>query len=397
VHAEPDWARARASVLLDPAVAYLNSGSAGPLPRGVYERVSALRRRLAEEPLDFLLREAPDLLRAARARLAKYVGGDPNRLALMTNVTGAVNLVASGLTLRAPGEILLTDHEYLPMRWCWERAAERQGLTLRSLRLPVLPAEPEEIVEAAIAGLGPQTRLFFFSHVLSTTGMVLPVRRLCAAARARGVATVVDGAHGPAFTDLNLADLGCDYYIGNAHKWLLAPTGSAFLHFDVGAADRLQPMQVSWGYRGLAGDSPAGECDVFGRTQQLRRLEVEGTRDICPWLVLPDAIDFQAALGHDLIRARMRELAGGVRRRLNGWRGLVSTTPEHTELHGGMVAFTLPEATDAAVLRRRLWDRHRIEVSVNQATNPALLRVSTHFFNTDLEAERLTEALGELS
>src|SRR5205807_7409569 len=98
------------------------------------------------------------------------------------------------------------------MHWCWERAAQRQGLTLRTFPLPTLPAHPGEIVEAAVAAMTPRTRLFFFSHVLSPTGMVLPARELCAEARSRGILTVVDGAHAPAFLPLHLADVPCDFY-----------------------------------------------------------------------------------------------------------------------------------------------------------------------------------------
>src|SRR3954467_15668821 len=105
-------AAARSAMLLDPTVANLNTGSFGPLPRPVFDRVTRLRRRLAEEPMDFLLRQGPDLLLAARQRLAGFVGGDPRRLVFTANVTASINLVASALHLASPGEVLLTDHEY---------------------------------------------------------------------------------------------------------------------------------------------------------------------------------------------------------------------------------------------------------------------------------------------
>src|SRR6516165_2138959 len=101
------WSDARGRMLLDPTVINLNTGSFGPTPRVVFERVTALRQRLAEEPMDFLLRGAPPLLWQARERLASFVGGDPRRFVFTANVTAAVNLVASSLTLPSPGEILL--------------------------------------------------------------------------------------------------------------------------------------------------------------------------------------------------------------------------------------------------------------------------------------------------
>src|SRR5262249_42777911 len=149
-----------------------------------------LRRRQAEEPMDFLVRRLPPLLWEARERLAWFVGADPFRLLFTVNVTAAVNLVASSLPLASPGEILLTDHESGAMPWCWERAAQRQGLTVRTFPLPTLASSPGEIVEAACAAMNDRTRLFFFSHILSPTGLVLPARELCAEARRRGVLTV---------------------------------------------------------------------------------------------------------------------------------------------------------------------------------------------------------------
>ena len=119
-------------------------------------------------------------------------------------MSAAVNLVASGLTLAAPGEILLSDHEYYAMHWCWERAAQRQGLTLRTFRLPILAEDPGEIVGALRAAISERTRLVFFSHVLSPTGLVLPAQELCQEARRAGAITVVDGAHAPAMIPLNL-------------------------------------------------------------------------------------------------------------------------------------------------------------------------------------------------
>src|SRR5438874_13603654 len=93
------WQNVRAAMLLDRAVANLNTGSFGPLPRIVFERVTDLRRRLAEEPMDFLIRALPPLLWQARQRLASFVGTDPRRLVFTTNVTAAMNIVAAGLRL----------------------------------------------------------------------------------------------------------------------------------------------------------------------------------------------------------------------------------------------------------------------------------------------------------
>src|SRR4051812_48752330 len=309
----PDWGAARRRVILDPTVTMLNTGSFGPLPEPVFDRATELRRRLAAGPTDFFVRQAPPLLWEARERTAAFLGTTPRRLVFTTNVSAAINLVASGLRLNAPGEILMSDHEYGAMIWCWERAAQRQGLTIRTFPLPARPTDPGEIVDAAVRTMTPHTRLLFFSHVVSATGLVLPAKELCAEARRRGVLTVVDGAHAPAMIPLAVDDIGADYYTGNGHKWLLASMGTGFLVIGRGREDSLEPLHVSWGYK----PDPGGpdDPDVYGSTPRTRYLEFEATRDVCPWLAVPEAIGFQAELGWDAVRRRHAELAAYTRDR----------------------------------------------------------------------------------
>jgi isopenicillin-N epimerase len=390
---DPFWSAARSRMLLDPTVINLNTGSFGPLPRPVFERATELRLLLAAEPMDFFVRRLPPLLWEARERLATFLGGDPRRLVFTENVTTAVNLVASSLTVAAPGEILLSDHEYGAMHWCWERAAQRLGMTLRTFALPLVAKSPQDIVEAACLAMNERTRLFFFSHVLSPTGLVLPARQLCAEARRRGILTVVDGAHAPAFVPLNLDEIGADFYGSNCHKWLLAPTGSGFLYLGPGAWERVQPLQVSWGWRPER--DKLDERDDFGSTPRLRYLEFEGTRDPCPWLAIPAAIDFQTEIGFERIRERIGELTRHVRKRLSGLAGLKLTTPDHPEMHGAMTAFRLPPGIDAVALREGLW-QERIEAPIVERPEGLLLRTSTHFYNTEDEVDRLAEVLPEL-
>src|SRR5262245_8503428 len=259
-----DWSAARAAMMLDPGVTNLNSGSYGPVPRVVFERATDLRRQLAAGPVDFFVRRAPPLLWRARTRLAEFLGGDVRRLMFTANVSCAINLVASSLSAAGTGEVLLTDHEYLAMHWCWERAARRLGLVLRTFPLPTMARTPGEIVEAAVRAMTPRTRIFFFSHVLSPTGLVLPAKELCAEARRRGILTVVDGAHATAVLTLNVAEVAADFYAGNAHKWLLAPSGAGFLCIGPGMEDRLVPLHVSWGWHTAATDLDAP--DEFGST-----------------------------------------------------------------------------------------------------------------------------------
>ena len=372
----------------------LNTGSFGPTPTPVFERAAELRRRLAAGPTDFFNRRMPPLLWEARERTAAFLGTAPRRLVFTTNVSVAINIVASGLRLNGPGEILLTDHEYGAMHWCWERAAQLQGLTLRTFPLPTMPRDPGVIVDAAVRAMTPRTRLFFFSHVLSPTGLILPAAELCAEARKRGILTVVDGAHAPAMIPLNVDAVRADFYTANLHKWLLAPIGAGFLAIGVGNEDRLQPLQVSWGYHT---DDPIlgpDERDVYGSTRRTRFLEFEGTKDVCPWLAVPTAIDFQAAFGWDAIRSRMAELSAFSRAKLVPL-GLKLATPDVPGLHGSLTAFELPKGLNAAKLREELWKR-RIEIPIIERPDRMLIRISGHFYTTEAEIEQLADALPDV-
>jgi isopenicillin-N epimerase len=391
---DPQGARDR--MLLPPSVVYLNAGSFGPLPCMVSDAVAELRRRLAENPADFMLRHVPSLLWSAREDLAGFVGCAPERLLFTASVSAATSVVASSLPLAAPGEILLSDQEYLTMRWCWDRVAERSGLSIRLFPLPEMPSDPEEIVASAVRAMGPLTRLIFFSHIVSATGLILPARRICEEAQRRGVVSVVDGAHAVASIALKLDEIPCDFYVGSCHKWLLAPSGASFLYLGREGEERLQPLTISWGHHGTAGASNPDQRDAFGSTPRLRRLECEGTRDICPWLAVPEAIAFHRSFGPGGAIGQMHGLAGYARKRLADTLGLRARTPEDPVLGSHMTAFDLPERTEPAWLQRMLWERFRIEIGVSSHLGQPMLRLSPHVFNSDSDIDRLVDALSEL-
>jgi isopenicillin-N epimerase len=138
------------------------------------------------------------------------------------------------------------------------------------------------------------------------------------------------------------------------------------------------------------------ERDDCGSTPRIRHFEFEGTRDVCPWLAVPAAIDFQAALGFDMIRQHNAGLVAHVRKRFGRIAALTANTPSHSALQGFMFAFRLPADVDATCWRRALWEKHRIEVPIVERPNGLLLRTSTHFYNTREEVDRLADAVETL-
>jgi isopenicillin-N epimerase len=392
-----NWAEARQQMHMDPSIAYLNAGSYGLTPRPVVEHVTYLREQMYFNPTDFIWRKGGELLWHAREKLAEHLRVDPKRLIFVENVSVGINIVAATLRLTTPGEILMTNHEYGAMHWAWERAAARQGLTLRIVKLPLEANDPAAYAQAIVNEIRPETRLLFLSHVYFTMGLVLPLAEICAAARKQGVFTMIDAAHAPGMLDLDLPKIGADFYSANLHKWMLAPVGSGFMYVAPGNEDRIQPLQVSWGwhYDRAMGDV-FNKDDVLivrkGGTPRLWSYEFEGSRDITPWMTMPTVLWFHDKWGWENIRQRHRELSDYVRQRLDGLCGLKLVTPNHPQLRGGLTAFKLPRNLGQP-FRNVLWEKYKIELNLIEHRDGHLLRTSTHYYNTPEEVDRLAMAI----
>jgi isopenicillin-N epimerase len=239
-----------ANWLLDPSVTYLNHGSFGACPSAVLEMQAALRLEMEREPVDFLSGSIQRRLDDAREVLGAFVGADPLDLAFVPNATAGVNAVLRSLEFERGDEILVTTHTYQACRRAVDYVADRSGARVVSAALPFPCPGEESIVAAVLDAVSPRTRLALIDHVTSPTALILPVRRLVAELARRGIDSLVDGAHAPGMVPLELARIGAAYYTGNAHKWLCAPKGAAFLHVRRDRQAPLHPNTISHGYQG---------------------------------------------------------------------------------------------------------------------------------------------------
>jgi isopenicillin-N epimerase len=383
----------REHFLLDPGLVFLNHGSFGACPREVFQAFQHWQLELERNPVDFLGRRSGLLLTQARARLAAYVGARGADLVFVPNATTGVNIVARSLDLQPGDEVLATDHEYGACDATWQRVCAAAGAHYRRVEIP-LPFDAAGWVDRVLDGITPNTRLIFTSHISSTTALIFPIQRLCAAARQLGVATLIDGAHAPGHLALDLDALGADYYTGNCHKWLCAPKGSAFLHVRPEHQAGIHSNVTSWGY--VADDAaPRGHTgfDAYtGHTTLERRLQWQGTRDIAAFLSVPAAIDFQQRHGWPVHRMHGHELACETRRRVARRNGLPAVAEDAD--YGQMV--TIPvKSSDAEGLRNWLFTQHRIEVPVTQHAGHTFVRVSVQAYNTQAELDKLVDALAE--
>jgi isopenicillin-N epimerase len=375
----------RAEFLLDPEMVFLNHGSFGACPRPVFERYQAWQRELELRPIEFLGRRARGLLAEARAGLADYVHVGQDDVVYVSNVTTALNIVAQSLPLEHGDEVLTTNHEYGALERTWTFVSEHRQTRVVVQRLPVPIADPEEVVEAVWAGVTPRTRVLFLSHITSPTAVTLPIEPLIARARDAGIWTVIDGAHAPGQVDLDLTQMGVDFYGGNCHKWLSAPKGAGFLYVRPELQHLIEPVVVSWGWR------PTDP----GPSVFVDQIERQATHDPAAYLSVPAAIAFQAERDWPRVRQECHELVRLARQRMAELTGIQPLLADDPRWFAQMATLPLP-ACDAAELKRRLYDEYQIEIPATQWGETPCLRVSVQGYNTREDIERLVAAVAKL-
>ncbi len=374
---------------LDPTVTYLNHGSFGACPATVLGRQSALRLEMEREPVEFLSVRLARRLATAREPLASFLGADPANLAFVSNATSGVNAVLRSLEFGPGDELLTTSHAYAACRKTLDYVASRSGARVVVAPLPFPIGGEDEVVAAVLAAVTPRTRLALIDHVTSPTALILPLARLVRELRARGVETLVDGAHAPGMVPLALEELGAAYYTGNAHKWLCAPKGAAFLHVRRDRQPGLHPLTISHGYGG-------GWQAEFDWT---------GTADPTAWLCIPDAIASVGALlpgGWPQVMATNHALAIAARQLLCERLGVGVPAPE--SMIGSMASVPLPAPAPGSPAARLdsealcAWVRERGVRTWLYGQPLPLVRVSAQLYN-DIDQFRqlaalLAEALG---
>ncbi len=263
--------------------------------------------------------------------------------------------------------------------------------------LPFPLSSPDEALEAILACVTPNTRLALIDHITSPTGLVLPIQRIVAELRERGVDTLEDGAHGPGMLPLDLESLGAAYYTGNCHKWICSPKGAALLHVRRDRQQGLRPVVISHG-----ANSPRP-----GHSRFQDEFDWVGTDDPTACLSVPAAIEFLGSVlpgGWPAVYERNRALALTARSILCEALSLEPPTPE--SMLGTLVSLPLPPgdpdtptgAFSVDPTQRLLFEQHHIEVPI--MTWPAapgrLLRASAQLYNDESHYRALGEALAGL-
>jgi isopenicillin-N epimerase len=385
---------------LDPQVDFLNHGSFGAAPHPVLAAQQAWRTRIESEPVRFFSHDYEGALDAARTTLGEFVGADPDDLAFVPNATTGVNTVLRSLRFAAGDDLLTTDHAYNAAKNALEFVAERDGARVVVAAVPFPIASPDQAFQAILAAVTPRTRLALIDHVTSATALVFPVASLVRELTARGIETLVDGAHAPGALPLRISEIGATYYTANLHKWVCAPKGAGFLWVRPDRQPSIRPLAISHG-----ANSPRADRSRF-------RVEFDwtGTADPSAYLAVPDAIRFGEGLldgGWPALRSRNHALAMAGAQLLGNALGSPPVAPD--EMLGSMVSVPLPlETRPGRVQGVALYDdpvhAHLIARGIQVMITPwpqrpdggpwrRLVRLSAAAYNDLEQYRRLAEAL----
>lgn len=370
--------------LLDPNIVFLNHGSYGAVPKPVFEAYQNWQLRLERQPVLFLGRELAGLLLESRIALGKYLNADADDLVYIPNATHGVNIVAHSLQFKPGEEVLTTDHEYGACDFTWDLICGKTGA--KYIHQPIsLPAHTEEeIVEQFWQGVTPQTKVVYFSHITSSTALRLPVEKICQRARNAGILSIIDAAHSPGQIPVDLQLLGADIVFGNAHKWMLAPKGAAFLYVRREIQNLINPLVVSWGM------SPMPDITTGSRFVDI--LQWTGTKDPAAALTVPTAIQFMKDHHWDEVRRECHMLLRQAIERICDLTKLPPLYPLDSDFYSQMGIAPLSKS-DLAILKSRLYDEYQVEVPLVQWQDKQFIRLSIQGYNTQKDVDGVIEAL----
>ena len=376
------WQRIRAQQFVMPENrAFLNTGSLGVAPRPVLRAVAEYLNQAAA--LDFQSLQVEkyprwgyETLDEEREEIADFLGCSKHELALTHNATEAMSIIAGGLPLAPGAEVLLTDQEHPSGRGPWQVREAKGELTTREVRLPLPPDSAGQLVDTVICAIGPKTRVLSFSGITSPTGLRMPIRAICDAAREKGVITVVDGAHMAGQVPDRIDEMNCDYFAGSPHKWLYAPAGSGVLYIREEHLDAHFPVIATAGW-----DDKSLKAARFMRFGTNNRAIVEG---------FIAGLRFARAIGTEAIYDRIHTLARQVYDRARALPYTEMLSPEDDGMYGSLVTFRINLSESRLARLWQLCDERLIWTTRNPR-----LRISTHIHTRESDLDLFFATLAD--
>jgi cysteine desulfurase / selenocysteine lyase len=360
---------------------YFNTGGLGASPYAVIDAVKGKMDELEQlsEP-----GETEELWTSIKGGAAALLGCDQQELAFMRNTTEGINIVANGLPFKAGDEVILTTHEHIGGGLTWLPLAERKGLIIR--RFEPSTASAGENLARIEKLLSRRTRLIAVPHIVTTTGLVMPVKEICALARARGIWSFLDGAQSAGMIPFSLHEIGCDAYATSGHKWLLGPKETGLLYVRKEMQNTVVPLFIG-AYSALYDFTRY----TYSFVDEAKRYEY-GTVSVPLRYGLGEAIRFIQRIGIDEVWKRDRALADRLYEGLRAIRGVTVLSSPLPELRSAMISFA-HDRLSYIEMQKHLETKYQMRTRGVNEGGLAALRISMHVYTSFEDVDRVIEGV----
>ena len=313
-------------------------------------------------------------------RLARWLGCDSDELIITRNTTESLDMIISGFPWKADDEAIYAKQDYGSMIDQFEMIGKRYGVVNKVISVPNHPVSDEEIVALYEKEITPKTRLIMVCHMINITGHILPVKKICEMAHGYGVEVMVDGAHCVGHIEVDIAELGCDYYASSLHKWLSVPLGAGILYVSKQKISKIYP---------LLAEHKREENDIS-------RLNHTGTHPVYTDLAINDALDYLEMIGLKRKEKRLRYLQRYWSEPLREIPGLQVNTPKELQRSCGIGNIGVKNI-EPKVLAKTLLEEFKIfTVAINQ-DNVRGCRITPNVYTTTAELDRFIEVMTSLA
>lgn len=353
----------------------VNAANLCPSPYFVNEQVQASLQKL-EKDVSFQNREMfTSERKEALEALAKFVGANVEEVGITRNTTESNNILVHGIDLKKGDEIVLWEQNHPSNNMAWEQQASRLGFVIKKVSVPANPSSQEELIAPFRAAIGPKTKLISFSHVSNTSGLALPAKALCDLAKEKNVMSLVDGAQTFGMMDINLQEIGCDFYTGSTHKWLMGPLENGILYIKKERFNAVLPSVYGGGWKNDSATVDEKFC-------------VLGQRNETTASAIKSIIDFHYTVGKKQIETRVKMLNSNFKEQLAV---KVPTakflTPVSPEFSTGVTILSISDKGGPEIYQL-LYERHGIACAPTGG-----FRFSPHIYNTKADLDRIVQAL----
>jgi selenocysteine lyase/cysteine desulfurase len=290
-------------------------------------------------------------------------------------------MIIGGQDWKAGDEAVMALQDYGAMLDMFEQVSKRYSVVLKKVSVPNIPTSDEEIVKIYADAITPKTKLLMVCHMVNITGQILPVRKICDMAHARGVEVMVDGAHAFAHIRYSIPDLGCDYYGTSLHKWLSVPLGAGFLYVRKDKVAKVWP---------LIGDGNKNMSDIY-------RLNHTGTHPCATDLTIEDAIAYYEMIGPEKKEARLRYLQQYWTSRVKDVPGIVLNTPTQDANRSCGIANVGIKGMDPGEMAKKLMSDHKVFTVAISYANVMGCRITPNVYTTEKELDAFVLALKQMA